>query len=291
MSYFVKKKVVDEGCGGKKKCNVKYHEGKDSNKKNLESAKELLECDTEACVLTHPEFVNAVTRENIISVKYIKELLDIFFKPPGDISNNPQNGSPGMSIARVLKHWSNLFPDFCPLITVLKEGNNIVDIRDLPLTDYLSSYNLMVGLETAPQFKRYGFVLNNQLDNIEMGHAVSIFIDISEDPVTGGAWTIEFYNSHGTQPEPYIARWMTRNANLLKIYRNDKYGNDNVKSVIASNIVHQGNSVECGLFALFYIKCRLEGIPYTFFRENIIPSEAMIQFRKHVYRDWKYQIH
>jgi hypothetical protein len=291
VSYFVKKSVEQE-CDGKKNCDYKFHEGKDSNKKNLESAKELLECDTEACVLTHPEFLKEVASlDNAINVNFIKDVLDVFFKPPGDISNHPQLGSSSASIAKVLKYWSTIFPDFCPIIPATKpDGQTIVDIKDMPLSKLMASFNLISSIEHNPQFKKYGFVMNNQLDSIRMGHAVAMYMDISEDPVDGGAWTIEFYNSHGTQPEEYIAEYLTRTANILKIYRNDKFGNDNVKPIIVSNIVTQGTSVECGLHALFYIKCRLEGVPYKWFREHLAPAEAMIQWRKHVYRDAKYQI-
>ena len=285
VSYFVKKKTEQNP-----KLKAKYHEGKGSAEKNLESAKKILKCDTESCVLTNREFLSLVTNENMVSVKDIKEVLDKFFKPPGDTSNNPQTGSSSTSIAHVLKHWSTLFKDFCPIIPILQNVNIIVDIRDLPTKEMMGSFNLIKSIELHPQFKRYGFVLNNQIDNIEMGHAVVLFIDITEHPEDGGAWTIEFYNSHGTTPEKYIAQWMTKTANLLKIYRQDKYGNDNVKSIVVSNIVTQGNSYECALHSLFYIKCRLEGVPYQFFRKNIAPSDAMIQFRKHVFRDHKYQI-
>lgn len=105
-----------------------------------------------------------------------------------------------------------------------------------------------------------------------------------------GPWTIEFFNSHGTHPEKAISEWMEKLRILLSAYRRDKEGRDDVRTVVASNIQHQGTSIECSLYAQFYIKCRLEGVPHTFFRKTSIPAQAMIQFRKHVFRDGMYTI-
>lgn len=117
--------------------------------------------------------------------------------------------------------------------------------------------------------------------------------DESEAPsvVNGsGPWTIEFFNSHGTHPEKAISEWMEKLRILLSAYRREKEGRDDVRTVVASNIQHQGTSIECSLYAQFYIKCRLEGVPHTFFRKTSIPAQAMIQFRKHVFRDGMYTI-
>lgn len=105
-----------------------------------------------------------------------------------------------------------------------------------------------------------------------------------------GPWTIEFFNSHGTQPEKAVAEWMEKLRVLLQAFRRDKEDSDDVRTVVASNIQHQGTSIECSLYAQFYVKCRLEGVPHTFFRKNAIPAQAMIQFRKHVFRDGAYTI-
>ena len=47
---------------------------------------------------------------------------------------------------------------------------------------------------------------------------------------------------------------------------------------------HQESRTECGLYALFYIRRRLEGTPLSFFEERPVPDEAMTAFRQHVFR-------
>ncbi|MHB8736931.1 MAG: Ulp1 family isopeptidase, partial [Terriglobales bacterium] len=61
-------------------------------------------------------------------------------------------------------------------------------------------------------------------------------------------------------------------------------GSVKVESVPVTSMPHQNLDTECGLYALYYIRRRLEGVPYTFFEKQRIPDEAMTEFRKHVFR-------
>jgi len=63
--------------------------------------------------------------------------------------------------------------------------------------------------------------------------------------------------------------------------------NKNNKVIIAQvyKLEHQMSSTECGVYTLFYIRSRLEYIPYTKFLEEIIPDENMKDFRTHCFRD------
>ena len=275
ISYFVKKKA---------EIHPKKYKYRGTFKEDLKEAKKILNCPTESCVITSDEFVDLVTSENIMSKDQIKRDLNFYFKPINDISNNPQTGTSSSSIAHVLRYWGTLYPDFTPILP--KEG--IVDVKDMPLNNFLSTFNLINHLELQPECKRLGFVFNNVIFDLKMGHAVCIYIDLTS---ISGAWTIEYYNSHGVIADEYISTWLTKTTELLRIYRMNKYNNDNVKAIIVLNITIQGNSYECALHSLFYLKTRLEGVPYTFHRKNIIPSSAMIQFRKYIFRNNEYDLH
>lgn len=262
-----------------------------TNEQKLEEAKKILDCPTEACVLTNDKFLNTVVRDHVISIGEIKETLDLFFKPVGDISNHPEEGSRSESMAINIHFWAKQHPEFC-FITIPPENKfnkfGRIGLKELVQHPTLSSHNLVKNIELHPQYTKYGTIFNNVLDDLNgSGHATVLFIDISSktDP-----WTIEFYNSHGSIPENHITTWMERTRNVLENYRFNKYGNNQVKSIIATTINSQNNSIECGLHAMFYLKCRIEGVPYGFFRKNIIPAEAMIHFRKHVYRNKEYDI-
>jgi hypothetical protein len=285
VSYFVKKKT-------NKNKDIKdlLDESKPKTaEQNLETAKKILDCPTEACVLTHPDFVASVTKENVMSKADIKITLDEFFKPVGDISNNPQVGSYPDSMVRVVKYWELDHPEF--LAFYLKDNHSphlsTADIKDLLLERHFSTYNLIKIIELYPQYKKFGILLQNQIDNLRGGHATCLYIDMTSD---SGKWTVEWFQSHGTPPEPYISEWIEKIVNALKEYRYNKHKNDNVKAVIVNNMVQQGSSIECGLYSMFYLRLRLLDTPYTWFRKNIIPASAMIQFRKMVYRNKDYDI-
>jgi len=276
---------------------VNKHEDQISTKRkkklktDFDKAKELLECDTEACVLTRPEFVKSVVEDNIISDTSLKKYVDTLYKPPGDVSNNPQMGGAWGSILQSLFNWTSVYKDF--MVIVAKDLKcttcpTRVDIHDFVHNLELVPTQFVESLEAYPYKNKFGTIFNNVTDRTEgMEHAVVMFIDCSS---TDGPWTVEFFNSHGTQPEKAISLWMEKTKLILQAYRKDKFMNDDVITVVASNIQHQGNSIECSLYSQFYIKCRLENVPYSFFRKNVIPAESMIQFRKHVFRNANYQI-
>jgi hypothetical protein len=58
-------------------------------------------------------------------------------------------------------------------------------------------------------------------------------------------------------------------------------------SVAVTRVDHQQSQTECGLYALFYIRRRLEGTPYSFFFEQLVPDAAMTKFREHIFRSEK----
>ena len=57
-----------------------------------------------------------------------------------------------------------------------------------------------------------------------------------------------------------------------------------VATVAVTDVDHQESQTECGIYALYYIRRRLEGTPIEFFREQIVPDAAMTAFRAHLFR-------
>jgi hypothetical protein len=321
LSYYVNK-AAGKGAGKARR----------SYKEDLAEAQALLDCDTEACVLTSDQFIATVVRDNVIAPDALRRHVDELYKPPGDVSNHPQMGGAWPSIMRNLFRWAEVHQDF--LVVAMRDHKTgslgRVDIHDLRFEPEVAPAHIVEVMDTRPGKCRFGTVFNNVTDRTEgVEHAVALFIDCSgrtykeptvsggsararkkkasnpdpdpdsdsesetvPDAVSGGAgpWTIEFFNSHGTQPEKAIAEWMEKLRVLLQAYRRDKGIAGDVKTVVASNIQHQGTSIECSLYAQFYVKCRLEGVPHTFFRKNAVPAQAMIQFRKHVFRDGAYTV-
>ena len=58
-----------------------------------------------------------------------------------------------------------------------------------------------------------------------------------------------------------------------------------VRVVAVTDMAHQRSQTECGLYALYYIRRRLEGAPYCDFFETRVPDAAMTAFRQHCFRD------
>lgn len=97
----------------------------------------------------------------------------------------------------------------------------------------------------------------------------------SQHPPQRGA-TIEYFNSSGRPPPRQVIQWMERQADFLK-------RSGAVDTVVVTSLAHQRSKTECGLYALYYIRSRLEGRPWRAFRSARVPDKDMEAFRQHVF--------
>ncbi len=58
-----------------------------------------------------------------------------------------------------------------------------------------------------------------------------------------------------------------------------------VKIIKVSELQHQQSKSECGLYSLFYIYTRLNGLSYKYFANVIVPDKVMFEFRQHLFAD------
>lgn len=131
-------------------------------------------------------------------------------------------------------------------------------------------------------FTTAGCVINSDLYSGRGKHWMALFIDLRNNP-----WTVEFYNSSGNLPQKQFDEWLNESVHKLT------YGNissdgqlaqkQNVKKVIATRIRQQQSRTECGVFSLFYIWSRLNGVPYSFFTNNSVHDKLMFEFRQHLF--------
>lgn len=110
-----------------------------------------------------------------------------------------------------------------------------------------------------------GGVMNTDVHAGRGIHWVAFFIDARGT----GKPTIEYFNSSGNPPPKEVVRWMDRNPDF--------------KSIIVTNIAHQKFDTECGMYSLCFIRHRLEGKSYEFYRNNTVPDKDMEEFRKYVF--------
>jgi hypothetical protein len=110
-------------------------------------------------------------------------------------------------------------------------------------------------------------------------HWMALFAD-----ARGVKWSVEFFNSSGNSPAPEWVNWMEKTKTIMEnILTNSDH--NSVEMVKVSSIRHQKSRSECGLYSLFYIWARLNGVPYEYFSENHIPDQLMFEFRQHLFND------
>ena len=113
-------------------------------------------------------------------------------------------------------------------------------------------------------------------------HWICIFIDCRKPMDTD--WSIEYFDSVG-KPPIYgdIAEWIEQFKIKLLKYRKNQNHIGQIQVEI-NNVEHQKQNNECGVYCLYYIRARVEGIPCPRFSNRIIPDHVMINFRRHLFR-------
>lgn len=252
----------------------------------VNKAKKELQCNSEFCVVTHPEFKKHVIRKNIISKKDLEQNAKQRFKIKG-----PRNNVDWLSnydIDTTLQDWACKFEDFFPCPFAMIDFNktndylNVLNLVDIYLGKYAKICTL--GKINIP-CRTFGCAINTDVSSGKGKHWMAIFVDMR-----GPEWSVEFFNSAGDRPQSSIVQWMARTKQYLDDFiQNNQNGGltttKPVKILTAASVSHQESNTECGLYTLFYIRCRLENVPHSrFLEDNEIPDESMIEFRKHCFR-------
>lgn len=117
-------------------------------------------------------------------------------------------------------------------------------------------------------FNCLGTVLNTD-DSYGGGqHWFAIFVNFVTEP-----YSLEYFDSGGTNIPPEIVE-------LFKVLK----GNQPDTIIInVSRRVQQKDRYSCGAYALYYVYARLQGVPWTYFRDNITGDNLMHKFREHLF--------
>lgn len=177
---------------------------------------------------------------------------DNVHKPRGPIDNEWLDN---FNIENTLQNFEIMFPQFkyykCELSDFLIKGsrnkkndeNNIT--CDMPFMDDVK--------------KCFGIVYNTAKTGQPGKHWVSMFIDYRTD----GECSIEFFDSGGN--DHY--RLFSPTLQYFKKEISAKY--PNLKVEIKYNAKqHQTGGSECGVYSLFFITSRINGIPYSHFNDK-----------------------
>lgn len=241
----------------------------DDPKTIINIAKKKLKCDSESCILNHNETKKYIP-ENLLEYE-----LNTRFKAQGP--RNSTNLLNNINIDETLLIWAREYKHFypCPfaMIDFNTNGNKFGYINLADLINGKEHYiDPVYGVSYGP-FTTFGCVLNTDVYTGKGKHWICVFADMRSNH-----WTIEFFNSSGNPPVSDIMEWMERQRRNLLPY------NKNVDTVVATNITHQTDNHSCGAYALYYIRARLDNVPYSHFANNRIPDEDALKFREHLFR-------
>ena len=231
----------------------------------LNKLKDETGCKTESCVLKK-KFSNNV----------VNSILETRFKAEG-----PKNSTQLLSnfnIDNTLTRWALEFDFFFPCPFAMMDFDNthepfsIVSIPDVYMGEYVMKLS---GKHIKRKNKCFGCIINTDISTGPGKHWTAAFVDMRSNVAS-----IEYFNSVANPPVKAITIWMERTKNDLM-----KSGLfSTVISIPVTTIDHQQDDTECGVYSLYYIRCRLEGKPYTFFQDKPISDKFMIEFRKYLFR-------
>lgn len=233
----------------------------------------------EAKILEDPEFHAFATRRGIPRSR-IEQELAFQFKPAG-----PRDSLQLLSnfdIDAVLGRWAAAHPEFFNhgfnMIDFEATGGSLARVRVHDILEGRAAQKLGPRGVARRPCTHFACVLNTDVSTGRGKHWVAVFGDCR--PAPPEPWTVEYFNSAGNPPPSPVTRWMETTALDLESARPGV----RVETHAVTDVRHQSSQTECGLYALYYIRCRLVGVPHHEFRGRRIPDEKMTEFRRHVFR-------
>lgn len=226
----------------------------------IEQAKKIKGCGTEKCVVE-----KTVGSKDALSV----------FKVEGPRDNKLLNN---VNIDRTLLQWTEVWKDFIPYNFNMRDyadhslsGGYVVNEPDTLATRRMDD-NYEAGYRTM------ACVINSDTYSGQGKHWMALFVDMRGcRPHGTKVATIEFFNSSGNSPVGEWAMWLSKTKGQLESI------NINAEVVPVTNRKQQRSRTECGVYSLFYIWCRLNGIKWNYFRESPVPDQIMFEFRQHLF--------
>lgn len=241
----------------------------------IEAAKTHLGCENERCVLGKltPVLGEERVRKEISAVLKVKGPTDTQL-----LSN--------IHIDTTLKQWSLKFTDFFPYnFNMLNYASYSYDkgyVYKRP--DTLATIlfiDLYYGQIDGRKYRCAACVINSDTYQGEGKHWMALFADARGND----RWTVEFFNSSGNNPAPEWVNWLEKTSAGMSLILEREKRKIPIEVLKVSEIRHQQSRTECGLYSLFYIWARLNGVPPEYFMKVPIPDQLMFEFRQHLFDD------
>ena len=235
--------------------------------------------DGGACVLQKPQFQKFAARNGVHPAALAAEL-ESRFKAVGPRDSRAQLSN--FNIDDTLRRWAaTVFPDFHPCPFAMMDFDDTRE--EFAVTDLVDVLEGRAAADLGPALGRvrrrsrtFACVVNTDYSSGPGKHWVAVFVDCRAE----GPWTVEYFNSTGRPPPRQMVAWLERSRARLAAHR----GPPGAAVEVVTDVSHQEGQTECGIYALFYIRHRLEGTPYAFFRGERITDDAVAAFRPHLFR-------
>lgn len=239
-------------------------------------------CDAESCMLSQREVIDHLSKtlgdDAMHEIKTVSNKL----KPIG-----PKDTTAWLAndhIDEVLNAWVDEYSDFYPYCFCMMDFAAPLDpswhkgsIEEVRIKDLIEG---KIGINGKPPrpFRRMACVLNTDVSTGRGKHWVCLFMNCPKDD----QWTIEYFNSSGNPPTKEINSWVAR---VLPEFNamDQKYGPKLGTKFVYYNVQHQRSRSECGMYCLFYIRARLNGVPVHTFNTKRVADGDMQNFRTHVF--------
>ena len=226
----------------------------------VETVKDLLNCNSESCILKRKDFVEFAAKNN----HDLEQILNNFFKPNGP--SHSFNFLSNFNIDDVLDQFEKRFKS-------RKFLHIPFQMRDFEkIGSHLATVDL--AKEFSNGYQTFGVVLNTDYSSGKGIHWFCIFGELYPDKIE-----IEYFNSSGKSPLEEVQAWMNKTMHYL-----EKEMNMPVNLVYTTGMQFQHDRHSCGVYCLSYIWLRLEGVPHTWFNKRNFNDDIMHQMRKKLFR-------
>lgn len=242
---------------------IKHHATSTGNKDLLDKVTKVENSptdDTQMSLIYDKSTVDALGDE-----QYIDTLIQ-GFKVPAPQGNKLFNN---FNENLILKQLHNVVPTFRDFECVLMDFHKF----DGPLASIAEPNSDFIQKVCNGEILTFGTIPNTLVssgDTSKVGHWVALFGDFR-----GDKWTVEYYNSSGSNAPAGMWTWMQKLASSIS----ESCGHECI-AVNASNVASQRGPTECGIYSMHYLICRLIGIDYKEFRKNRIPDGEINKLRK-----------
>lgn len=220
--------------------------------------KDLLNCNSESCVLKRKDFVEFAKITNI------EDILNNFFKPEG-----PAVGFGLLSnfnIDDVLDQFEKRFAhrSFLHIPFQMRDFEKVgTQLATVDLAHHFKSGK-----------KTFGVALNTDWSSGKGIHWFCLFGEHHGDKIM-----LEYFNSSGKEPLPEVQAWIQKTKHYLT-----KELKIPVQIHYFTGIEFQSDDHSCGLYVLAYIWMRLEQVPPTWFKAENFNDDMMHRVRKNMFR-------